>query len=33
MRTTVMFLVASLAIVAIAAMSGCIDDAANDAGK
>jgi hypothetical protein len=33
MRTTVMFLVASLAIVAIAAMSGCIDDAANDAGN
>ncbi|MBA1342371.1 MAG: hypothetical protein C5S52_02105 [ANME-2 cluster archaeon] len=33
MRTTVMFLVASLAIVAIVAMSGCIDDAANDAGN
>lgn len=33
MRTTVMFLVASLAIVAIAAMSGCIDDAANDRGN
>ena len=33
MRTTVMFLVAMLAVVAIAAMSGCIDDAANDAGN
>ena len=33
MRTTVLFLVASLAIVAIVAMSGCIDDAANGAGN
>lgn len=33
MRTTVMFLVASLAIVAIAAMSGCVDDAVNDRGN
>lgn len=33
MRTTMMFLVTSLAIVAIAAMSGCVDDAANDTGN
>ena len=33
MRTIVMFLVALLAIVAIVAMSGCIDDAADDAGN
>ena len=33
MRTTVMFMVALLAIIAITTISGCIDDAANDAGN
>ncbi|MEA1895319.1 MAG: hypothetical protein U9N36_09000 [Euryarchaeota archaeon] len=33
MKTTVMFLVTLLAIIAITTMSGCIDDAPNDAGN